>query len=58
VPIYRFEYFDPQRETWIVHPHFATDDVIARLGGRPVPRSEALVHPCRVDGEGFVPLVP
>jgi len=58
VPIYRFEYFDEQRDAWVVHPHYATDEVIAHLGGRRLPQSEALVNPSRLDRNGFVPLVP
>ena len=58
VPIYRFEVFDQQQGGWVTHPLYATDAVIQRLGGRPLPETHALVHPCRIDAEGFVPLVP
>ena len=58
VPVYRFEHFDEQHDAWVVHEHFATRELIARLGGRRVPKSEALVHPSRLQGGGFVALVP
>jgi hypothetical protein len=58
VPIYRFEYFDRRRRAWVVHPEYATDEVIESLGGRRLPQSEALVHPSRLDHDGYVPLVP
>ena len=58
VPVYRFKYFDERRDAWVVHEHYATEDVIKGLGGRRMPDSEALVHPSRIEGDGFVALVP
>jgi hypothetical protein len=58
VPVYRFEYFNEQLDAWVVHEHFATAEVIKRLGGCRMPQTEALVHPSRLQGDGFVALVP
>lgn len=52
--VYRFKYFDRDRQAFVEAAHLATDKAIREFGGLPIPGSALAVEASRVGRSGVV----